>query len=190
MAEQIEWGPLAVCLLNLLDKCEIDSEEVTYPVAANLFNSVEVALSVIVFMADTINDEQQSFFAELRECFSELHRYLWQQLSEVERRTTRAVDLGQPSRRRSGRGRPAFDIPPSIFEELRGLGFTWTQIAKMLHVSRSTIHRRVREHGLEGLSKFSEITDAELDCLTEDYISRHGPTTGTYLYNIKWSYAI
>ena len=27
MEEQIEWEPLALSLLNLLDKCEIDSEE-------------------------------------------------------------------------------------------------------------------------------------------------------------------
>ena len=38
MAEQIEWEPLALSLLNLLDKCEIDFEEVTYPIAANVFN--------------------------------------------------------------------------------------------------------------------------------------------------------
>ncbi|KAK3741190.1 hypothetical protein QZH41_012634 [Actinostola sp. cb2023] len=177
MAEQIEWEPLALSLLNLLDKCEIDSEEVTYPIAANVFNGVEVGLSVILFMADTINDERQSLFLELRECFCEIHRYWWQQLTEVERRTTSAVDLGKPSCRSSGRGRPAFDIPPAILDESRGLGFTWTQIAKMLNVSRSTIHRRVKDHGLEGLSNFSDITDAELDCVIEDYISRHGPTT-------------
>ena len=48
----------------------------------------------------------------------------------------------------------------------------------MLNVSRSTINRRVADHGLQDASKFSETTDAELDHLTQDYISRHGPTTG------------
>ena len=88
------------------------------------------------------------------------------------------MDLGKPSCKRSGRGRPFFDIPPAILEELRGLGFTWTRIAKVLNVSRSTIHRRVTDHALEGLSKFSEVTDAELDHVIEDSISRHGPITG------------
>ena len=83
------------------------------------------------------------------------------------------MDLGETSCKRSGRGRPSFDIPPAILEELRGLGFTWTRIAKMLNVSRSTIHSRVTDHGLEGLSKFSDITDVELDHVIEDYISRH-----------------
>ena len=163
MAEQIEWDPLALSLLNLLDKCEIDSEEVTYPIAANVFNGVEMALSVILVIAETINDELQSLFLELGECFCEIHRYWWQQLVETERRKTSAVDLGRPSCKRSGLGKPSFDIPPAILEELRGLGFTWTRIAKMLNVSRSTIHRCVTDHGLEGLSKFSDIADAELD---------------------------
>ena len=35
-------------LLNLLDKCEIDFKEVTYPIAANVFNGVEMALPVIL----------------------------------------------------------------------------------------------------------------------------------------------
>lgn len=37
MAEQIEWEPLALSLLNLLDKCEIDSEEVTYLISQPVY---------------------------------------------------------------------------------------------------------------------------------------------------------
>ena len=73
MAEQIEWESLALSLLNLPDRCEIDSEELTYPIAANVFNGVEVALSVIIFMADTVNNERQPLFLDLRECFCEIH---------------------------------------------------------------------------------------------------------------------
>ena len=39
---------MALSLLNLLDKCEIDSEEVTYPTAANVFIGVKMALCVIL----------------------------------------------------------------------------------------------------------------------------------------------
>ena len=47
MAEQIEWEPLALSLLNLLDKCEIDSEEVTYPIAVFLlFLSWQILLTM------------------------------------------------------------------------------------------------------------------------------------------------
>lgn len=58
MAEQIEWESLVLSLLNSLDRCEIDSKELIYPIAANVYNGVEVALSVIIFMADTVNNEQ------------------------------------------------------------------------------------------------------------------------------------
>ena len=51
---------LALSLFNLLDKCGIDSEEITYPIAASVFNGVEMTHSVILVMADTINDERQS----------------------------------------------------------------------------------------------------------------------------------
>ena len=176
MAE-IDWESLASCLLNLLDKCELALDETTYPIAANAFNGVELALSVIRHIADSA-DEQQSLFVELCECFGEIHQLLWQQVVDIGRRTTSAVDLGIPSTSSNGRGRPFFNIPPIVLEELRGIGFTWSDIAKMLNVSRWTINRRVKEYGMEGLSKFSDMTDAELDHVIEDYISRHGSTTG------------
>ena len=37
MAEQIEWEPLALSLLNLLDKCEIDSGGVTYVLSQPMY---------------------------------------------------------------------------------------------------------------------------------------------------------
>ena len=33
-------------------------------------------------------------------------------------------------------GRPFLKIPVEVLEELRGLGFTWTEIAEMIGVSR------------------------------------------------------
>ena len=179
MVEHADWESLEPCLLNFLEKCQIDSEEITYPIVANLFNCTEMALSVILAMADAAENDRQPFFRDLGECFREIYRCWWQELSKIESRTTSAMDLGTPCHKRGPRGgRPSFDIPPSILEELRGLGFTWTCIAKMLNVSRSTINRRVADHGLQDASKFSEITDAELHHLTQDYISQHGPTIG------------
>ena len=75
-------------------------------------------------------------------------------------------------------GRPKFDIPKGVLEELRGLGFTWTKIGKIFQVSRHTILRRVDEYNLHDLSNFSDISENELDEIIREYISRHGPTTG------------
>ena len=73
MAE-IEWESLASCLFNLLDKCELAFDEATYPIAANAFNGVELALSVIRYIADSAH-EQQSLFLELCECCGEIHQH-------------------------------------------------------------------------------------------------------------------
>ena len=64
------------------------------------------------------------------------------------------MELGKPSCKRSGRERSSFDKRPAILEGLRELGFTWTRIANMLNVSRSTIHRCVADLGLEVLVSF------------------------------------
>ena len=49
MAE-IEWESIAHCLLNLLGNCELGFEEATYPIAANVFNGVELAYPLFVML--------------------------------------------------------------------------------------------------------------------------------------------
>ena len=62
MAE-IEWKSIAPYLLSLLEKCELGLEEAKYPITANVFNGVELALSVIRFIADS-TDELQPLFVK------------------------------------------------------------------------------------------------------------------------------
>ena len=86
-----------------------------------------MALSVILVMADTINDERQSLFLELGECFCEIHRYWLQQLAENEGRTTSVMDSGKPSCKRSGHGRPSFDMPPACTSYFGKIERAWVQ---------------------------------------------------------------
>lgn len=104
-----------------------------YLFTANAFNEVELALSVIHHIADS-TDKQQSSFLELWECFGEIHSHLWQQVVDIRRRTS-AVDLGKPSTLSNGHAKPFFNIPAIVLKELRGIGLTWCDIAKMLNVS-------------------------------------------------------
>ena len=85
--------------------------------------------------------------------------------------TTQSIHTGKS-------GRPKFNIPKEILEDLRGIGFTWKDISKMFQVSRWTISRRVEEYDLSEITTYSVITDSELDELIKNYISRHGATTG------------
>ena len=61
MAEIERWKSIAPCLLSLLEKCELGFEETTYPITANVFNGVELTLSVIRFIADRADELQPLF---------------------------------------------------------------------------------------------------------------------------------
>ena len=96
--------------------------------------------------------------------------------------TTVAVNSQQSEGERIyNSGRPSIKIPMEMLEELRGIGFTWTNISQMLGVSRWTIHRRVVEYGLDDMKGFSQLSDAELDEIIIKYNSNHGQATG---YNL------
>ena len=55
---EIEWESMVPCLLNLLEKCELGFKKATSPIAANVFNGVELALSVIRCIADSADEWQ------------------------------------------------------------------------------------------------------------------------------------
>ena len=48
-------------MLSLLEKCELGFEEATYPIATNVFNGVELVLSVIRFIVDSADERRPSF---------------------------------------------------------------------------------------------------------------------------------
>ena len=80
---------------------------------------------------------------------------------------------------RSGRvGRPRYLISEEVLLHLRSSGFTWTKIAQMLLVSRWILRRRIVEYGLEEMTGFSMISDAQLDNLVERFMSDHGTLLG------------
>ncbi|KAJ7373312.1 hypothetical protein OS493_012903 [Desmophyllum pertusum] len=90
------------------------------------------------------------------------------------------LSLSSPNRVDTGQvGRPKFDIKEETLVELHSLGFSWEDIARMLLVSRWTIHRRVSEFGLNHLSRFSDITDEQLDNKVGAFLREHGCLVGT-----------
>ena len=68
--------------------------------------------------------------------------------------------------------------------ELRFLGFTWEDISRMLLASRWTIHRRVSELGLNHLSRFSDITDEQLDSKDSAFLNEHGCLVGISMVSL------
>ena len=75
-------------------------------------------------------------------------------------------------------GRPSFEIPAEMLEELSTLGFSLTKIAELLGVSRWTVARRVEEYGLGDIKGFDYLADEELDKIISSYVTNHGTATG------------
>lgn len=67
-------------------------------------------------------------------------------------------------------GRPSIEIDMDKVKELRGLGFKFVDIAKMLNISRSTLYRSLGNSDLMG---YTDISDQELDRLILDYKDTH-----------------
>ena len=63
------------------------------------------------------------------------------------------------------RGRPRIDITPDILFYFVENGFSATTTAMLLHVSLSTVRRRMNECGLRMRELYSDMTDVELDRL-------------------------
>ena len=75
-------------------------------------------------------------------------------------------------------GRPKLHIPRICLLQLRETGFSWNQIARILMVSKWTILRRVREFELEGVRRFSNISDEELNNIVSSFFQEHGNFVG------------
>ena len=81
---------------------------------------------------------------------------------------------------RSTRGRPKITINLDQVELLRSAGYTWNEIGDAFLVSRSTIWRQLKEAGTNLISRYSEISDNDLDALVYDIRQRH-PHSGQNL---------
>lgn len=87
-----------------------------------------------------------------------------------------------PSVRTVGPGRPKFEIELEQLEELRYIGLTWTDIAKLLGVSRMTMYRARQELGYEKAGD-RNVTDADLQQLVST-IKDEMPNVGEILHGI------
>ena len=76
-------------------------------------------------------------------------------------------------------GRPFLDVKIEDIMDLRALGYTWVKIAQLLQISRSTLYRRLKDHGMSP-DDYSDITSLELDEVVKN-VKRDHPNDGEVL---------
>ena len=79
-------------------------------------------------------------------------------------------------------GRPRIEVHIEDILALRALNFKWTDIARILQISRSTLYNKLAELGL-GISTYTQITNAELDDIITK-IRRDHPRDGEVMLNL------
>ena len=77
------------------------------------------------------------------------------------------------------RGRPTILLNLETVELLRSSGYTWSDIAGTLQVSRTTLWRRLNEANYE-IKRFTDISDDELDSILQE-LQRNHPNCGQQL---------
>ena len=111
----------------------------------------------------------QSLVTSLNELMHLLHEMMqqWQQHLENIGSQRPSSRYHIPQQRSSGPRRPSFTITQEQLVHLRSLSFSWTDISRMLGVSRMTLHRRREDFGM--LPELSHsITDGQLDEVVEN----------------------
>ncbi|KAI8498267.1 PREDICTED: uncharacterized protein LOC109476836 [Branchiostoma belcheri] len=122
-------------------------------------NVAVIASSVSAAMRDTWSPHLEQVFAAcelLQNDLEQMYVFYSKKGEEVDSYRYRV------SEEYSG-GRPRKHITVQQIEYLRELGFTWLKIAELLGVSFSTIKRRQQEFSCRERSKYSDVTDEDLD---------------------------
>ena len=76
-----------------------------------------------------------------------------------------------------GRGRPKLRITPGVLNYFISHGFSASSTAMLLHVSLSTVRRRMSEYGIMIRDQYSTLTDTELDRIVT-LVQHNNPNCG------------
>uniref|UniRef100_A0A7M5X2K0 Integrase catalytic domain-containing protein n=1 Tax=Clytia hemisphaerica TaxID=252671 RepID=A0A7M5X2K0_9CNID len=160
--------------------------------AANIYsrNAAEIVLSRIEFVCPILgqmlpgfqgNQESVQLISGILENFNAIFREIsFMFNTEVCYPSSPAVISFEqpPVIRQSQPGRPRLDISRETLISLREIGHSWNTIANMFRVSRWTILRRVNDFELNHLSRFADISDADLNNLVSSFLREHGNFVG------------
>ena len=146
--------------------------------ADSLVCRLEATLSTIeegIQLLSTTNYESECSL--LLGMHSDLYSYLRILMYGFNDCTVPPVAISSYSLHYSGHpGRPRIVLNVEAIEFLRSCGYTWSEVAGALQVSRSTLWRYRSNEGMQ-MVRYSEISDDELDSIVQD-IQRQNPNCG------------
>ena len=180
-----EWELFFTSLLSILNDCE-SVPRTSLPgslereILGLCLEQAVYALQQILSLAVDQGDlESEAFLYELLRNYQLLQIELNHPESSAHCTNIAVYTLESPPVSRTNNiGRPKLEISEHVLLELRSLGFKWKQISDLLLISRWTIRRRVVEFGIQETMGFTDITDAELDGLVQQFMLEHGSLIG------------
>ena len=166
---------------ELVHQCSASQGDTSPEHAVNLADNAEQMIVIVEECTQLL--ESTNYHAEVS-LLHNMHHSLSQCLRllvyGVNEHTVPPLSLYPSYRVHSGdRGRPRMVINVEHVELLRSCGYTWKEVADAIQVSQSTIWRRLRDAGLH-LSKYSDISDVELDTIVEQF-QNNNPNYGQQL---------
>ena len=156
-----------------IGSCSYDYSEF---VLGRLHNCVQVLSRVLSNVLSVVNESQE--LTTLHHCLSELIDCckslvtLWQNYVDCMDATLVSMapsDGYVVPITVHGRGRPQLAISRDQLEYLRSLNFSWSEIARLLGVSRMTIHRRRQHFNLDESDIRQSISDQDLNTFLREF---------------------
>ena len=147
MAASVEasWEEVLSSIDNLLMETEIQNSNPELGFhdcheAVLLLNRLEMAVSILRALVEMDLDLDRNVYQVLRQLCSfltDVYQYWDAKVSQIRRRTVTLPNLGLREMVHSANpGRPPFVIKKELLEDLRSASYSWTDIAKMLRISR------------------------------------------------------
>ena len=120
--------------------------------------------TITLFRPLAENDKDfQDTWSSLASAFYDVFQCLQEKILDLNNRPSAVAQISISLKCTGRAGRPSFQIPQQMLQDLKSFGFSWQTIANIFGVSRWIIYRRVQEYGLESMSDFSLMSDGELN---------------------------
>ena len=139
---EVTWEDVLSSIDNLLMETEIqdNNSDLGFHEAALVLNRLEMAVSVLRALVDVelgLDRNVSEVLCQLCGLLTDIYQYWGAKVSQMRRRTVSLPDFGLRETIHSANpGRPPFVIDKELLEDLRSASYTWTDIAKMLRISR------------------------------------------------------